>query len=79
MGIQYISGSDNFGLPLVPPPESPSKEDYLVGNFSIVSDKILFSRQPAVNEEVGEVKPILGLGLRKAFLQARKDVDNSKI
>ena len=79
MVIQYISGSEDFGLPLLPPPESPKKGDYLVGNFNVGNGNLVFSRQPAVNEDVGEIKPILGLGLRKAFLKASKEVQSQKI
>ena len=55
------------------------KGDYLAGPVNLVHGKFLISRRPAVNEDVGDMKPILGLGLRKAFLDASKEVQSSKI
>lgn len=80
MGIEYISGSDNFGFPLGKEPEIPLSEDdyYIAGGLGIAGDEIIFQRVRAKQHikavSCDDLKPILGLGIRKAFLKAFKAI-----
>ena len=79
MGIKFISGTDNFGYPLGTKIEAPSSDDFCIANCMIGNNQLAFTRLPvAVQVTDQEPTPILGLGLRKAFMSAAKEWGSSK-
>ena len=69
MSIKYISGSDGFGFPWGSKPNSPiTKDDYTIGAINLIGNQLWLPRIPLFDEHE-DMKPILGLGLRKAFLK----------
>ena len=73
MGIKFISGTDNFGVPVSEKSESPN-DGYYIANVMLVNDYLSFSRLPGAKQQIeDEPTPILGLGLHKAFMSAAKE------